>query len=1131
MVRDEAEFLRRRQEKKERRARRKLALRQEPADTKSDISLIRANTRPSRSWTGGYGTTNEKHSDFTAVAGRSDFLKAVNREVLDATIDAGLALIAPERVRVELSFAIVRRARLFRTRHSHLLSQVIKWNADASLPRVQGRQNYEWSIEDVYLLRATAAFNNRTNVSLGSAYTTDLEWLRSNSSDPYIAVECRLLLAQNHLEEALQSRKQRQHFLNLAKSGIAHIFQRPRRKIERVRQLLDEILQADNYAGITVPRSRVRLAMSWLDRDPIKALHAIDPRRAAPSPPKDEDAGRAHAILAVESISTLAYEGAGTAVLSNMRRTYARALSAAESIDSANLEQPDLVRLADALRVIAVTHPDGSWRADHLLFQLCPNPHLPSVSAKLALLLHSHYRDKFFTYRSITDISNARIYVDAAFRKMTDNTPEKMIAAADWLITHYLYSGATSLDVDPVPILDYFDEFMPDYHPMRIEFLTYMGMSISRSPATLEKHIDRLVGYWEKHLELVKDMAQRGQNTTAQLAEALENTAISLRLRARANDDSRDLARALKLSREGYDLVGYDDRLRTAAVYSYILNEWSIKEGLPEDRAEAVDIQTKVLRRVRNKAKRDILHPVSVLPGRWALMSKLPRILEMTFPVTRDESEECFEALTWLNNHCLEDDSADLKTSLSEAALLCQSALSSDEWEYSSKLALKALKRVERTLTSVENPYSALYFVQGLSSIGAVAFASRGNSSQAAQILERGAALRTRIQLQRRRYETTPTETEDTSAPSTHTTRVSSLENYHQIKGLAAALSAPLVYLSATEATGLAVVVTAETCRSILLPELTLAKVNQWLDLSSTDMSVRQESRGIPVRGARGEQSPARTAVDKIIAEAAYTIQSLQEMLAETQCQTVHVIPVGQTAGLPWSYIFSVAVTINPSATILNRSRMQTSGNGPRISITAPSPCHHEGEHLEHLKNARKEGLWLSENAGFDSSATGPAATRHAFNEALKSGPEVLHVAAHGSVNTRSWGDAAHLIWADDENSIAETTSLPELMELDASNVGTVFLAACWGGAPNRTLPDESISFPTAFLTAGAKSVIAPLWPIDDDVAYELATLFYEYWKLDGISPAIALRMAATKMRDAHPDSSTWAAFMLAGDI
>lgn len=1126
MVRDEAEFLRRRQEKKERRARRKLTLRQEPADTKSDSSLIRANTRPSPSWTGGYGSTTAKHSDFTAVAGRQDFLKSVDREVLDATIESGLALADPDRVRVELSFAIARRARLFRTRHSHLLNEVIKWNADASLPRIQGRQTSEWSIEDVYLIRATAAFINRSNVSLGSAYITDLEWLRSNSSDPYIAVECRLLLAQNQLEEALQSRKQRQHILDFANSIIAHSFQRQRRKKERVRQLLDEILQADNYAGITVPRSRVRLALSWLDRDPINALHALDPRRAAPSPPKDEDPSRAQAILAVESISALAYEGANAGLASTKRKTFARALSAAESIDSANLEQADLVRLARALRIIALTNP----HAGHLLFQLCPDPHLQSVSAELALVLHSHYCDRFFTYRSITDISNARIYIDAAFSRIEDNTPDKMDAAANWLITHYLYSGATSLDVDPVPILDYLDEYLPDYHPMRIEFLTYMGMSISRSPATLEKHIDRLVGYWEKHLELVQDMVRRGQNTSEQLAVALENTAISLRLRARANKNFRDLARALKLSREGFDLAGYDHHLRTAAVYSYILNEWSSTEGLPADRAEAICIQTNVLRELRNKAKRNILHPVSVVPDRSSLMSELPRILEMTFPVTRQESDECFEALTWLNNRCLEDGSADLKTSLSEAALLCQSALSSGEWEYSSKLALKAIARVERTLTSVENPYSALYFVQGLSSIGAVALASKGNPSQAAQILERGAALRTRIQLERRRYETTPSDSEDTPS-SMRGTQVSSLDNYHQIKGLAAALSAPLVYLSATEQTGLAVVVTAETCRSIWLPKLTLATVNQWLDLSSSDMSDREESRGIPVRGARGEQSPARTAVDKIVAEAMDVVHPLREMLAETKCETVHVIPIGQTAGLPWSYIFNVAATINPSATLLNRSRMQMIPNGPRISITAPSPCHHEGEHRKHLKDARKEGLWLSEHAGFDSSATGPAATRHAFNEALKRGPEVLHVAAHGSVNTRSWGDAAHLLWADNENSIAETTSLPELMELEASNVGTVFLAACWGGAPNRTLPDEAISFPTAFLTAGAKSVIAPLWPIDDDVAYDFAAAFYVNWKLNGISPAVALRMAATEMRDAHPDSSTWAAFMLTGDI
>ncbi|MGX5717970.1 CHAT domain-containing protein [Arthrobacter sp. MAHUQ-56] len=1128
MSKDEAVFLRRRQEKKERRARRKLSQLQESKEEKPDRSLIRADARASPSWTGGHGTTTFQHSDFIGVAGRTDFLKAVNRDVLDATIEAGLALTQPERARVELSFAIVRRARLSRTRNAQLLDEVIKWNTDVSPPLTYGARTSEWGIEDIYLLRATAAFLNRSGESLESQYITDLEWLRSNSSDGYIRAESRLLLTQNHLEEERGSRQRQKNFLDRAARTISNILKRSPSHIEACRELLNEILQDDIYEGVSVPRSRVRLASSWLDRDPLKALHAIDPRRPEPLPPSDEDNTRAEALLAVEKVCALAQEGAASTAGTLRRKNYARALSLADFVSSEALEQADILRLAKALQLIAATHPDGSWRAGHLLFHLCPDPRLESVSGALACVLHRHYLNNFLERGSVADISNARIYIDAAFDKLPNNSREKLDAAAAWLITSGLYTGATSLDTDPTHVLDYLDDFLPHNHLRRIEFLSYMGMALSGSPKAREEHIDRLVGYWEEQLKLVEDAVRRGRDTPQQLAAALENTAIANRLRAIKNEDSRDLARALKLSRRAFDIVQFEHDIRTAAVYSYILNQWSKEARSPEHRVEALHIQTTALRELRKKERNLSLRRDSAAEAELAsLRRELARILEVTFPIARSESEECFEALTWLTYYCLDDNYSDLKTPLTAAALLCESALASDQWLYATKLATKAIARVERTLTSVDNPYTALYLVQGLSSIGAVAFAHLNKPSHAAQILERGAALRTRIQLERRQFESTPSDSE--APPSSVSVKVSSLEQSHQLKALAASLSAPLVYLAATEQTGLAVVVTSDTCRSVLLPALTLATVNQWLELTSEDLSLREESTGIPVRGARGEQSPTRSAIDTIIAEATKSIQPLQTLLAEGKYQKAHLVAIGQTAGVPWTYVFEESITINPSATILNHSRMQETTAGPRVSITAPSPCHHADEHYKHLKYARKEGLWLSDNAGFDSTATGPAATREAFNRAVKTGSEILHIAAHGSVNTRSWGEAAHLLWADDEKSTAEMTSLPELMQLRGINVGTVFLAACWGGAPNRTLPDESISFPTAFLSAGAKAVIAPLWPIDDDVAYEFSIAFYEYWKLDGYPPTTALRKAANEMRDAHPDSSTWAAFMLAG--
>jgi CHAT domain-containing protein len=91
------------------------------------------------------------------------------------------------------------------------------------------------------------------------------------------------------------------------------------------------------------------------------------------------------------------------------------------------------------------------------------------------------------------------------------------------------------------------------------------------------------------------------------------------------------------------------------------------------------------------------------------------------------------------------------------------------------------------------------------------------------------------------------------------------------------------------------------------------------------------------------------------------------------------------------------------------------------------------------------------------------------------------------------------------------------------------FLAACWSAAPNRALPEESISYQSATLRAGARCVIAPLWPVEDAVTQDLVTTFYEHWLGHGSTVMEAFTVAVTRCRDQHPSSTTWAAFTIHG--
>lgn len=72
---------------------------------------------------------------------------------------------------------------------------------------------------------------------------------------------------------------------------------------------------------------------------------------------------------------------------------------------------------------------------------------------------------------------------------------------------------------------------------------------------------------------------------------------------------------------------------------------------------------------------------------------------------------------------------------------------------------------------------------------------------------------------------------------------------------------------------------------------------------------------------------------------------------------------------------------------------------------------------------------------------------------------------------------------------------------------GLVVLAACASDLTDRE-HDEALTLATAFLAAGAGSVVGTRWAVDDQRAAVLMCLFHRYLTVDGMSPAQALRAA-----------------------
>ncbi|PSL52142.1 CHAT domain-containing protein [Saccharothrix carnea] len=93
-----------------------------------------------------------------------------------------------------------------------------------------------------------------------------------------------------------------------------------------------------------------------------------------------------------------------------------------------------------------------------------------------------------------------------------------------------------------------------------------------------------------------------------------------------------------------------------------------------------------------------------------------------------------------------------------------------------------------------------------------------------------------------------------------------------------------------------------------------------------------------------------------------------------------------------------------------------------------------------------------------------------------------------------------------------------------------VVLAACHAGTGSETQGFEYSGFPGAFLAAGARAVLAPLWAVPDDSTARLMTRFYSALT-SPVSVTEALRQAqrsvAADPRTSHPYH--WAGFQLFG--
>jgi CHAT domain-containing protein len=190
---------------------------------------------------------------------------------------------------------------------------------------------------------------------------------------------------------------------------------------------------------------------------------------------------------------------------------------------------------------------------------------------------------------------------------------------------------------------------------------------------------------------------------------------------------------------------------------------------------------------------------------------------------------------------------------------------------------------------------------------------------------------------------------------------------------------------------------------------------------------------------------------------------------------------------------------------------------------------------LPRLAHASEEADAISTAAPWGTTlvAKGFDASRETVMSSEVSRAQIVHFATHGFLDTEHPELSALVLTMTDRNG-AKTDGLmplPDIYTLDLS-AELIVLSACQTALGKDIQGEGLVGLTHSFMSAGAKSVVASLWKVDDRATAALMADFYEGMLQKGMTPAAALRSAKLKMMSRKQWSAPyyWAGFVLQGE-
>ena len=180
---------------------------------------------------------------------------------------------------------------------------------------------------------------------------------------------------------------------------------------------------------------------------------------------------------------------------------------------------------------------------------------------------------------------------------------------------------------------------------------------------------------------------------------------------------------------------------------------------------------------------------------------------------------------------------------------------------------------------------------------------------------------------------------------------------------------------------------------------------------------------------------------------------------------------------------------------------------------------------LDYLREVAGPGVFI---------ARGFKASRAELEKTDFSKTAILHFATHGLFDPKNSKRLGLYLSTVNEAGQAEQgfITMQDIYNLRVP-VSLVVLSACRTGLGEDVRGEGLIGLTRGFMHAGASSVVASLWKVDDEATAELMKYFYTNMLKKGMRPAEALREAQNTLRQNPQWSSPhyWAGFTLQGEF